>query len=247
MKHFLRRVVEIFVLPPAGPLWLAAVGGLLLFSRFRRLGKGLVLFSLLILYGLSTQWVQSGLVRSVDHYPPLSPEAQNWPEAEAIVVLGAGVQWGSREWGTDAPSSMAVGRLRYAAEVHRRTGKPVLVTGYTGDGMKVVMERDFGVPVTWLEDQSYDTIQNAEKTARLLRREGIKKVYLVTHFWHMPRSVMAFQATELDVVPAPMGFVGPRPGDHFLDNLRPRIGPLLVSNLVFHEWIGLIWYRWRYT
>lgn len=248
MKRFLRRFVEIFVLPPAGPLWFAVLGSLMLLrAKTRRLGGVLLAVGLVSLYLLSTPMVQSALVASVDHHPPLDPEATDWPAAEAIVVLAAGVQWGSREWDGDAPGSMAVARLRYAAEVHRRTGLPVLVTGYTGDGMKVVMERDFGIPVQWIEDRSFDTIQNAEKTARILRREKIGKVYLVTHFWHMPRSVLAFEAVGQEVVPAPMGFVGPRPDDRLVDRVRPQAGPLLVSNLIFHEWIGLAWYWWRYT
>ena len=248
MKRFLRRFVEIFILPPAGPLWLALLGALVMLRKpWRRVGVVLISVAFVSLFLLSTQLVQSALVASVDRHPPLDPEAEVWPEAEAIVVLAAGVQWGSREWDGDAPGSMAVARLRYAAEVHRRTGLPVLVTGYTGDGMRVVMERDFGIPVRWIEDRSFDTIQNAEKTARILRREKIDKVYLVTHFWHMPRSVLAFEAVDVDVVPAPMGFVGPRPDDGLLDRVRPRAGPLLVANLIFHEWIGLAWYWWRYT
>ena len=247
MKRFLRSFVEVFVLPPAGPLWLALVGAGVLLTRWKKVGRWMIAIALAVLYALSTQLVQSAIVSTVDHYPPLPAGGEGWEPAEAIVVLGAGVQWGSREWDGDAPSSMAVARLRYTAEVRRQTGLPVLVTGYTGDGMKVVMERDFGIPVQWIEDRSYDTIENAEKTARILRREGIGKIYLVTHFWHMPRSVLAFEAVDVEVVPAPMGFVGERPGDGFFDRLRPRAGPLLVANLIFHEWIGLLWYRWRYT
>ncbi len=247
MKQFFRRLVEIVVLPPAGPLWLALAGALMLATRWRKVGRWMIAIALVSLYLLSTQVVQTAIIATVDHHPPLAPNGEGWEPADAIVVLGAGVQWGSREWDGDAPSSMAVARLRYAAEVHRRTELPVLVTGYTGDGMKVVMERDFGIPVEWIEDRSYDTIENAEKTARILRREKIERVYLVTHFWHMPRSVLAFRAVGIDVVPAPMGFVGHRPDDNWLDRLRPRAGPLFVANLVFHEWIGLLWYWWRYT
>ena len=247
MKRFLRRIVDVFILPPAGPLWLALVGALLLFTRWRKAGRWVIGLALFTLYALCTPMVQSWLTATVDHYPPLPAGGEGWEDAQAIVVLGAGVQWGSQEWGGDAPSSMAIARLRYAAEVYRHTQLPVLVTGYTGDGMKVVMERDFGVPVKWIEGRSYDTIQNAEKTNRILRREGIKKVYLVTHFWHMPRSVLAFDAVGMDVVPAPMGFVGYRPDERPLDRVRPRAGPLFVANLVIHEWIGLAWYWWRYS
>ncbi|MCG8463191.1 MAG: YdcF family protein [Holophagales bacterium] len=257
----LRSFVDIAVLPPAGPLWLSLLGaGLLAAARrhagfrrgearragARRAGACLLGIGLASLFLLSTQLSQGWLLATVDHYPPLETDGHDWPQAESIVVLGAGVQWGSREWGGDAPSSMAVARLRYAAEIWRQTQLPVLVTGYTGDGMKVVMERDFGVPVRWLEDRSYDTWENAVNTARLLRDEGVGKVFVVTHFWHMPRAMLAFRETGLEAVAAPMGFLGPRPDESLLDRLRPRPGPLLTANLVVHEWIGLAWYRLRH-
>lgn len=248
MERWLRRVVEVVILPPAGPLWLAGGGGLLLLTRYRKLGFGAVGIALVSLFLLSTTVVEGWLLSTVDRYPPL--DLENLDEAsvdgpQAIVVLGAGVRWGSREWGYDAPSSMAVARMHYAAELHRHVKLPVLVTGYTGDGMKDVMQRDFKTPVRWIEDQSYDTRENALFSTQLLRSEGIERVYLVTHFWHMPRSVLAFEAAGLDVVPAPLGFVGVSPDQTWFDAVRPKPSPLLNSKLVVREWVGLAWYRWR--
>ncbi|MEM6793462.1 MAG: YdcF family protein [Acidobacteriota bacterium] len=247
----LRRFVEVVILPPAGPMWAIVLGALLLMTRWRRSGRWLVAVGFSLLFLLSTPLVESWMIRSVDRYAPLDPSpGARWPQAEAIVVLGAGVQWGSREWGFDAPSPMAVARLRYAAEVHRRTGAPVLVTGYTGDGMKNVMEQDFGIPVRWIEDQSYDTWENAQFSGRMLAsaHEGgapIRRVYLVTHFWHMPRAVIAFEASDLEPVPAPMGFIGPAPREGWVDRLRPQPSPLGVAKWVSREWIGWVYYRWR--
>lgn len=246
MEGFLRELVDTMVLPPAGPLWLAIVGAVLLLARRPKLGGWALGLGLGSLFVLSTQLCQGFMLATVDRHPPLATDGQDWPSADAIVVLGAGVQWGSREWSGDSPSSMAVARLRYAAEVHRRTALPVLVTGYTGDGMKVVMERDLGVQVRWIEDRSFDTWENAVNTARLLREEGVDRVFVVTHFWHMPRSMLAFEETGLDAIAAPMGFHGPRPDDGFFDTVRPRPGPLLTAHLVIHEWIGLAWYRLRH-
>ncbi|MEM8998121.1 MAG: YdcF family protein [Acidobacteriota bacterium] len=247
MDRALRRIVEVLVLPPAGPLWLALLGAILLVTRWRRAGRWAIGLGLAALFLLSTPLVEGWLMASVDSHPPLPAEG-GWPGAEAIVVLGAGVQWGSREWGYDAPSSMAVARLRYAAEISRRTELPILVTGYTGGGMKAVMEGDFGRAVRWVEDQSYDTWENALNSATLLRaRDGappIRRIYLVTHFWHMPRSVLAFEAAGFDPVPAPMGFSGPAPHATWLDGLRPQPSALLTAKFVVREWIGLVWYRW---
>lgn len=246
MESLLREFVDWMILPPAGPLWLAILGAVLLPSKKKKVGAWCLGLGLFSLFALSTQVCQSLVLATVDRHPPLAAAATDWPRAEAIVVLGAGVQWGSREWGGDSPSSMAVARLRYAADVHKKTGLPVLVTGYTGDGMKVVMERDFGVPVRWIEDRSYDTWENAVNTAQLLAGEGVSRVFVVTHFWHMPRSMLAFEESGLEATAAPMGFLGPRPDEGWLDRIRPRPGPLLTANLVVHEWIGLAWYRVRH-
>ena len=245
MDRVLRRIVEVVVLPPAGPLWLVLLGAALLPTRFKRFARWALAFGLVALFLLSLPIVEGWLMSSVDRHPALDIEA-TWPSADAIVVLGAGVQWGSREWGYDAPGPMAVARLRYAAEVHRRTSLPLLVTGYTGDGMRDVMERDFQRPVRWIEDQSYDTWENAFKTAELLAAEapGVRRVYLVTHFWHMPRSVLAFEAAGFEPIPAPMGFSGPAPHATWLDGLRPQASPLLTSKLIMREWVGLLWYGW---
>lgn len=245
MDRVLRRIVEVVVLPPAGPLWLMLLGSALLPTRFKRLGRWALFVGLAALFALSLPLVEGWLMASVDRYAPLSAEGE-WPQAAAIVVLGAGVQWGSREWGYDAPNQMAVARLRYAAEVHRRTGLPLLVTGYTGGGMKEVMERDFQLPVRWIEDHSYDTWENAINSAELLAAEapGARRIYLVTHYWHMPRSMLAFEAAGFDPVPAPMGFSGPAPHATWLDGLRPQPSPLLTAKVVTREWVGLLWYRW---
>lgn len=246
MENVLRDLVDLLLLPPGGPLWLAFSGLILRRTRWRRAGTVCLVLGLGSLLLLSMPLAQSALLATLDRHPPLDAAAKRWPDADAIVVLGAGVRWGAREWGDDVPGSVAVARMLYAAEIHRRTGRPVLITGYTGDGMRQVMERDFSTPVRWLEDRSFDTWENAAHSAAMLRREGIERIYLVTDFWHMPRAVLAFErATDLEVVPAPMGFLGAPPGERFLDRLRPDPGPLVSANHVGHEWLGLLWYRIR--
>jgi len=44
-------------------------------------------------------------------------------------------------------------------------------------------------------------------TAQLLHAQGITRVAVVTHAWHMPRSVRQFEAAGFEVTPAPMGFI----------------------------------------
>lgn len=252
MESTLRFLTERFVLPPASLVWLGLLGVLLILLRGskprwgRRLGVQLVCLALVGLFVLSLPVTASLLARSLDRYPHLDVEnlsAGGRAGAEAVVVLGAGYRTGGREWGGDVVSPAGLDRLRYGAELHRRTGKPVLVTGYTAPTMAAAMERDLSTPVRWTEDRSYTTWENAAYSAEILRRAGIERVYLVTHFWHMPRSMIAFTRHGLDPIPAPMGFAGPSHDTTLLERLLPASGPLAASNTIYHEWVGILWYQ----
>ena len=59
--------------------------------------------------------------------------------------------------------------------------------------MAKVLQDELGVKVTWVEQQSTTTQENAKNSANILRKEGIQRVYLVTHYWHMPRSQAIFE------------------------------------------------------
>lgn len=246
MESVLRFLVERFVLPPASLVWIGGLGALLVLVRGSkerfggRLGLRLLLVAALGLFLLSLPLSARLLTRSLDRYPHLDLETPD--RADAIVVLGAGYRTGGREWGGDVVSPAGLDRLRYGSELHRRTGVPLLVTGYTAPTMVAAMERDLSTPVRWTEDRSFTTWENAAYSAEILREAGIRRVYLVTHFWHMPRSMIAFTRHGLDPVPAPMGFSGPSPDHSWVDDVMPATGPLGVANLLYHEWVGILWY-----
>ena len=105
------------------------------------------------------------------------------------------------------------------------------------------MQADFRVPVRWAEDKAINTYENARFSADILKQQGINRIYLVTHAWHMPRSVMAFRNAGLDVIPAPMAFTTRYRNDVFA--FVPSAAALRDSYILMHELIGLIWYRIR--
>ena len=247
MERWLKGAADVLLVPPVSLIWLGLMGaGLAVSKRCRTWGTALLAGAAIGLFALSTPLVRDVCLGSLDRHPPLDPEWRQVPSAQAVVVLGAAARWGAREWGGMSVGPFTLERLRYGAEVHRRTGLPVLITGYTAAAMAGVMETSFRVPVRWTETESLDTYQNAELSARLLRREGIQRIFLVTHFWHMPRSVRVFRGAGLDPVPAPTGFLGPRPTSQPLHRLLPRPTSLQLTQAAFHEWVGLAWYRLRH-
>jgi uncharacterized SAM-binding protein YcdF (DUF218 family) len=101
-----------------------------------------------------------------------------------------------------------------------------------------------GIPVRWREGRARNTRENAVLSAALLREAGIRRVWVVTHAWHMPRMMGSFAGTGVVPVPVEVGRVRaltPTP-----DNLLPDAGALWRSALALHELAGQAWYRLRY-
>ncbi|MEW6298215.1 MAG: YdcF family protein [Thermodesulfobacteriota bacterium] len=204
--------------------------------------------SLLLLYLLSTPLIGGALLRSLEDTPPLPPDA-SLPAGDAIVVLGGAIYHDAPEYGGDTVSGELLERLQYAARLYRLTGKPILVTGGNpGEAsiaeavaMRETLVQDFQVPVRWVEDQSRTTLENARLSAPLLQRQGVQRVYLVTHAAHMPRARAAFEHAGLQVIPAPTRFTTTR--DRWsVFTFLPNPFTLAMSHRALHEWFGRLWY-----
>lgn len=239
------------LLPPMNGLLLAGLGILLWRSR-PRMARFLVISGFVLVTALSLGVVARALLVPLEaKYPALAMAAIDKLDADAIVVLGAGSYRGSPEFAGDDVIGPALDRMRYGALLARKSKKPLLMTGGSPDGgerseaelMRNSMARDFGVTVRWLESASDNTLENAKRSAELLEPVGVKRVAIVTHAWHMPRAVAAFEATGLSVLPAPTGYmsVGPLSPLDFV----PSAGALHGSARALHEWIGQLWYRLR--
>ena len=243
----LRTLIEAMLLPPLNCLVLVALGVLLL-SRARRIGVGLMASAVLLLWAQSTPYVSSWLLRSLQTAPALDPSPRPGDEA-AIVVLSADMTRTAEEFGGPTDGALGLVRLRYGAWGHNATGVPLLVSGGVpalgypslGESMKATLERSFGVPVRWVEASSRDTYENARDSAAILTRDGVEYVYLVTHAWHMPRAVAAFEAFGVKVTPAPTGFRSPP--ESVISGLVPRWTALRDSAFAMHEYLGMVWYR----
>lgn len=243
----LTNALTALMIPP-GLLILALGGGLALLRRRPRTARALLITATAGLYLLSMPIFATFLLQQWES-APLAPGA---PEhAQAIVVLGGGKYPQSPEYGGDTVAAMSLVRLRYAATLQRRTGLPVLVSGGSPEGsatdeaqtMRLALEREFRIPVRWSEGRSANTLENARLTRELLDRDGIRRIVLVTHAWHMPRARLAFEHAGFEVIAAPTAHAirHPLAVTHFL----PDASALLDSALFFREVIGTVWYRLR--
>lgn len=246
MSWFTTNLVSAFLLPPLDLLIVAAIG-LWLWHKRPVIARVLLTLSFALLWLLSTPYFAETLLQELEGEPSIIDTTK--PLADAIVVLGGGTYFHAPEYGGDTVSKDTLERLRYAAKLHRETGKPILVTGgkplgnsmSEAEQMKQVLEREFNVPVRWAEEASENTLENASLSRQLLGQAGIERVYLVTHAWHVPRAARAFRAAGLQVVPAPTAYTTRYRTD--LLSFIPTANALRDSRIFMHELIGMFWYQ----
>lgn len=237
----IRAVGKALLLPPGGPLLVAAVG--LLLRRSPRLGRALAGIGLGTLYLLATPLVSAFLVQQASAGArPLDMEAAR--QAQAIVIPGGGVRRNAPELGGDALANLSLERVRYGAALARQTGLPVLVTGGSVRGdtrpeshlMREALEKEFSVPVRWVEDRSRNTRENAAFSGELLRRAGVARIVLVVHPYDVPRAREEFERAALQVTPAPT-FV-PRVEVTGVSDFLPNASALLGAHYAVYELIA---------
>jgi uncharacterized SAM-binding protein YcdF (DUF218 family) len=233
---YCKTLVRNLILPPAGPLLLAIIGALLL-RRRPRLARVLLALGLGSLWLFSLPGVADALTRLAEHYPPLDLAVPT--QAQAVVILGGGGQRAyAPEYGGPAAEPLLLERLAYGAYVARRTGLPVLVTGFGVEAaaMRASLARNFGLEPRWVEDRSYDTFENARNSAALLRAQDIHRIVLVTSASHLWRAAHEFSAAGMQVVPAPAGVWAPRDGG--LARYLPDAAALTRSYSATYELLG---------
>jgi uncharacterized SAM-binding protein YcdF (DUF218 family) len=244
MNWIITNTLAAFLLPPLSLFMLGAVGWILLRHRRATPGKIFILLAVSLLWLLSTPLVSFQLISLLEKRIPTDTRCK----PQAIVVLGAGTYFNAPEYGGDTVTDLGLERLRLAAHLHRQTNLPILVTGGRPDGgtnpeaklMQSVLEKDFGVPVKWVEGESNNTRENALFSNKLLQRQGIDSIYLVTQAWHMPRSLSVFVRHGFCAIPAATGY-------HTRNRITtlsflPDAKALMKSYIALHEGIGIIWY-----
>jgi uncharacterized SAM-binding protein YcdF (DUF218 family) len=232
----LKTLLRDLILPPAGSLMLALLGLALLKVR-PRFGRACLVAGLASLWLLSTPIVSDALTGLVELYPPL--DLRQAATAQAIVILGGGGQRAfAPEYAGPAAEPFLLERLSYGAYVANKTGLPILVTGFSVEAhaMHDSLQRNFGVETRWIDDQAYDTFQNARNSARILTAENVHRIVLVTRATHMRRSVREFTDAGFDVVPAPAGMLAAQ--DCGVQCYLPNPDALIHSHMAIYELIG---------
>jgi uncharacterized SAM-binding protein YcdF (DUF218 family) len=238
----LKALLRTLLLPPAGPLLIAAAGaGLVRWhqgARARRAGWVLLVAGLATLWVLATPVVAEALSRAVQRCPAL--DLSRPLTAQAIVILGSeGERMRAPEYGGEPAAQLSLlERVDYGAYVARRTHLPVLVSGTPDEtrAMRATLARDFNIETRWVEDRSRDTFENAAFSARLLKSAGVTRIVLVTSADHEWRAKGEFASAGFSVVPAPVGLSALHV--HNVRGYLPNTTALMASAAAIYELLG---------
>jgi uncharacterized SAM-binding protein YcdF (DUF218 family) len=225
-------------------------GGVMLVATLFRRSWGL---ASLLAVGLASFYLLSSgpgaelLLQPLERvYPPLRTP----PRVSAILVLSGGEGHAENRPIPSSLSSTSLDRLVEGVRLFWGSGGlPELWfvggEGVVGGGIPLIAQaaRDLGVPtekIRWLTG-SRNTWEDAAVVAAHL---GDQRFVLVTSAFHMRRALWAFRAHGLNPIPAPCGHRAPilRTFRSFL----PQSQFLFSSALALREYLGLLWYWFRY-
>lgn len=250
----LKGWIASLVLPPVPFIVLLLVGVWILKRRPWR-AWSCILAASLGLYFSCTTLLGWALIQGLLRPPPALSSgaiadlrATAPAQKTAIVVLGAGREVFAPEYNVSNLTPLSIERLRYGVWLSRATNLPLAFSGGVGHGALPgsseaeiaarIAASEFGRPLRWTESQSRDTSENAHYSVMLLSAQGIERIVLVTHGFHMRRAVANFEraaaraGVTLSVQPAPMGLAKANLG------WLPSLSGFFQTRVALREWLG---------
>lgn len=247
MFFYLSKTLWFFIDPGNAMLLVLILGALLTMTRFKALGRTLVVLGLAL--GIVAMVVPVGkwMVASLENRFPAPREMP--AQVSGIVVLGGVLDSRQSELRGTPSIGGAVERIIVSAGLAKKyPGARLIYSGGTGSLTHPEhREADYvadvyaslGVtePQLELERESRNTWENAAKTLDMARPKPGETWILVTSAFHMPRAVGVFRRYGWEMLPYPVDFLTDADGTQSAPmNLTQGLADLAIG---LHEWIGL--------
>ena len=253
-KVLVDKILTVLVLP----LGVAVGTGLLALLAFafgwRRAAAVLAVFSVVWLWGWSTPFPTRVLIGPLADPYPIQP-VEMAPAADAIVLLGGGIKPVRRDMIYPDLTDSA-DRIWHAARLYHAGKAPLIIVSSgnvsgnlkpsTAGAMRTLLDA-LGVPddAIVIEERSRNTRQNAVFTERITADRGIRRVLLVTTYWHLRRAEAVFRRVGLEVIPVATDYKGKQGSRFFVWDLLPHISRLSFNSILVKEHLGYLVYRLR--
>ncbi|MDD5551973.1 MAG: ElyC/SanA/YdcF family protein [Candidatus Pacebacteria bacterium] len=239
--------LQAFILPSVFIFVLFITGLILIFAKKKKPGLVLLIISISFYYFFSITPVSNLILMPLERQYNY-PSHEEIEKTNIIVVLSGGV----KNKNLSLPSvfgDSTLFRLNEAFKIYSiKEDKPHIIVSGTSPINKYSKEALFGASFLELygvpkekvsfELFSADTFEHAEELEKTI---GEKEFMLVTSAYHLPRAVETFRKAGLNPIPVPADYqMG---GDFVLLDFIPQPHNLRKSNLAFHEYFGILYYR----
>jgi uncharacterized SAM-binding protein YcdF (DUF218 family) len=251
MFFVLSKTLGFFAVPSNLILVMAALGIVLVVTRFSRAGRRLTIAAVLLLAIAGLSPLGDALLLPLEQRFAVPADAATPPAG--IVVLGGAIGPAlSAARGTPALNEAAE-RVTIVAELARKFpqarivfsgGDPSLIgQGPREATFALALFESFGIAASRieLEDKSRNTFENAVLSKALAGPKPGERWLLVTSALHMPRAVGCFRQAGFEVVPYPVDWR--TDGSIDLKPFATVSSGLARTDVAVREWIGLLVYR----
>lgn len=248
MFFSLSKILWGFAAPANLLLFLLAIGGTLLWTRWWRFGRGMVALVALLFLAVATLPIGSWMLQPLEDRFPMAATLP--PRVGGIIVLGGVVgPVLTADRGTLAVGDAIERLTEFAALARRYPEARLIFTGGTGSLTRQdIKEADVIGPI-WrqigledgrieYENRSRNTYENAVLSFPLAGPD--ETWILVTSAFHMPRAVGCFRKVGWKILPYPVDY---KTGKLVVVDSFDVAGHLSGLEAAVREWLGLVFYR----
>jgi len=255
MLFLTKLLPPIFVYPLGAAILVSAVGLVLSFTAWRRVGQVLLAVALFSIWIAGTPIFANWLTyRLESEFPPV--DIETLPQSSAVILLGGVL-------GQPFPPRLvpdlddAADRIIHALRIYRAGKAPyILISAGTLPWERATVPEaqliadllvELGAPrsALMLDPESRTTRENAVNVAAIFREHGWQNGILVTSGAHMPRALAAFQKVGLSVTPASTDVHASSSSSITLFDLLPDAGALARTTSAIKEMLGFYVYRFQ--
>ncbi|HEY2136780.1 MAG TPA: YdcF family protein [Xanthobacteraceae bacterium] len=251
MFFILSKILGFFALPSNVAATLAAVGIVLLFTRWQVAGRRIAMLGIVLLLIAGFSPLGNVLIYGLEARFPVWDASRGPPDG--IIVLGGAIGPEISAARHTPDLNEAAERLTVVAELARKY--PAARILYTGGNARVIFrggnEAEYAVPLfesfgiarsrILVEDKSRNTIENAVFSKALVAPKPGERWLMVTSGYHMPRAIGVFRHAGFPVEAYPVDWRTRGPIDLVIpfDNLTAG---LRRTDTAMREWVGLVMY-----
>jgi uncharacterized SAM-binding protein YcdF (DUF218 family) len=251
MFFILSKVLGFFAAPSNVAVVLGLLGALLLATRLARVGRLLMVASLIALAVLGLSPLGNALIIPLEQRFPPWDDRRGPPDG--IVVLGGGItpdvsaahnEVALNEAGERVTAGVALARRYPDARIIYSGGSGALLFDEGSEAAAAVrIFESLGIPPARIiaEEQSRNTVENGVFSLLLAMPRPGERWLLVTSAYHMPRAMGVFRAAGFPVEAYPVDWRTRGPQDVWRP--FPTLGSGLErADTAMREWVGLLVY-----